>query len=664
MALIGKIRNNFWFVLLVLGLALAAFVIMDMVNAGNQGGLGPKQIIGEVAGSEIEYQDFQRTEQALFSRGVDNYAGKSSTWNYLIEKGIIDRQAEELGVNVSMDELNDLQFGSNLSPVIQSAYRNPQTGQIDMQSLLSVKQAIENGDELNPDFEMRWGYLQKQIIKTAKQDKINALVSKSIYTPNFLAENTGLRSSQKANFEYVKIPFDHLDNDDVEVTDGAIKSYLSDNSFKYNKEEETRVLDYASFDVVATSADSTRISQELAGLAETFKSQSDSTADSLFTINNEGFYSPFYTKPDDMTGDIKEGILDLEVGDVYGPYLDNGAYFIAKLIDKRIIPDSVDASHILRRATQGNVIEIAAARTYIDSLKNLLDTGAANFEDLAKDNSEDQSNAADGGKLDRFVQGRMVPEFNNACFIDSEEGGLYIVETQFGVHLINVTKRIFDSEDPKYKLAIIRSAIVPSEDTQNAIYDKVDEIISANSTFAAVEKAVEGMDNVNVDKTSPLKINDYVLGSLGSGESSREAIKWAFDSDTEVGEVSPVIYEYTDPINYYDNKYVLVGLKKINDEGLPPAEDMRDELEIVVANQLKGDKIVAQISGSDLNAIASQFNTSVESASDVAFTASSVTGLGNEPEVLSAAFALSEGGVSKPIIGNNWGLCCQNFFKS
>jgi len=652
MALIGKIRNNFWFVLLVLGLALAAFVIMDMVNAGNQGGIGPKQVIGEIAGNEIDYQDFQKTEQALFSGSADSYAGKSGTWNYLMEKGIIDKQSEDLGISVSIDELKDLQFGTNLSPVIQQVYRNPQTGQIDMQNLLSVKQALDDGTQLNADFEMKWEYLQKQIIKTAKQDKINALVSKSIYTPNFFAENSGMRSSQTANFDFVKIPFDFLEDSDVEVTDDAISAYIKDNSFKYTNDMETRVVEYALFDVSATSEDSINISQELADLAETFKLNDNSTKDSLFTINNEGYYSPFYSKASDLLGDIKEGVLDMEIGDVYGPYLDNGGYFISKLIDKRVIPDSVDASHILRTATAGNTLEFDAARAYIDSLKILFNTRQSTFAELATANSQDPGSAIRGGELDRFVQGRMVPEFNDVCFIYGKEGGLYSVETEYGIHLIKVGKRIFESRDPKYKLAIIRSTIIPSEQTQIAVYDQADAVISANKSFEDVKKAVEGMANVSIEKSSPLKINDYLLGVLGGGESSREAIKWAFD-DTEIDNVSPVIYEYSDQVNYYDNKYVLVGLKKINGAGLASVEDIRDDVEILVANKLKGDKIVSQVSGSDLASIASSFNTTVESSSDIAFTASLVTGLGNEPEVLSTVFAQAEGGVSKPIVGNN-----------
>jgi len=651
MALIGKIRNNFWFVLLLLGLALAAFVIMDMMNAGNQGGLGPKQIIGEVAGEKIDYRDFQKAEQALYSGGTDTYAGRSSAWEYLKEKAIIDNQASNLGIDVSVDELMDLQFGSRLSPVIQSVYRNPQTGQVDMQSLLGVKQALENGDPLNRDFELRWEQLQKQIIKTAKQEKINALVSKSIFTPTFLAENTGKRTSTQATFDYVKVPFDNIEDDEVKVSDADIDTYIKENAFRYENDEETRTISYAVLDVIATSKDSANIKAELASRVATFKSKSNSTEDSLYTINNEGVYFPFHQKSDDLNGPLKDAVSTLNVGDVYGPYLDQGAYWITKLVDKAVLPDSVEASHILRSATTEE--SFAAAKTYIDSLRNLIETRKANFADMATEHSQDPGSKANGGDLGTFVQGTMVPPFNKAAFVGSREGGLYTVRTQFGYHLINVKKRIFENRDPKYKVAIIRSLIVPSEETQNAVYEDADEIVTANRSIEALKTTLDGKANISFETAAPVKANDYLFANLGGGETSREIVRWAFDADSNVGEVSPSIYTYTDQVNYYNNKYVLAGLKSVNSAGLPKGADMRSSLETLVMNQKKGEVIKGKVSGSDLGAIASSFGASVETAENVAFTAGGVTGLGNEPKVLAAAFGQGEGDVSAPIIGNN-----------
>lgn len=651
MALIGKIRNNFWFVLLLLGFALAAFVIMDMVNAGNQGGLGPKQIIGEVAGKSIDYTDFQRAEQALYSGGTDSYASKASTWNYLTEKAIIEGQAEDIGVDVSVAELMDLQFGANLSPVIQSVYRNPQTGQVDRQSLLGVQQAIEAGDELNPDFELRWQQLQKQIIKTAKQDKINTLVAKSIFTPTFLAENTGKRSSQTVNFEYVKIPFDNIDDSAVEISDSDISSYLSNNAFKYTNDEETRVVEYTVFDVFPTKADSMAVKAQLEGIANTFREKTTSAEDSIYVINNEGFYSPIFAREGDLSGSIKGAVSTMNVGDVYGPYLDNGAYFIAKLTGKAVVADTVTASHILRSATEGDAASFAAARSYVDSLRNLIERRTATFEDLATDNSQDPGSAARGGELDPFVQGAMVPEFNEAAFLSKKESGLHTVQTRFGIHLINVKKRKYNDRDTKYRIALIRSAITPSDGTQNAVYEVVDQVISENRTLDALKAAAQAK-GMTVSRSSALKANDYLFGTLGGGETSREIIKWGFD-DTSVGTVSPTIYTYNDPVNYFNSKYVLIGLSNINSPGLAKVADVRDNVSTVVRNLKKGDVIVSKVSGSDLSSIASSFDASVETASNVAFTAGGVTGLGNEPEVLSVAFAQADGGVSKPIVGNN-----------
>ena len=651
MALIGKIRNNFWFVLLLLGFALAAFVIMDMTSAGNQGGLGPKQIIGEVAGKSIDYVDFQKAEQALYSGGSDNYASKASAWNYLTEKAIIDDQAENLGVDVSVDELMDLQFGANLSPVIQSVYRNPQTGQVDMQSLLQVKQAIEGGEELNADFTLRWQQLQKQIIKTAKQDKINALVSKSIFTPTFLAENTGKRTSQTVNFEYVKIPFDNIDDSAVEISDSDISSYISENAFNYTNDEETRVMEYTVIDVLPTAADSMAKREELAGIANTFREKSTSTEDSLYVINNEGFYSPIYARSEDLTGPIKDAVTTMNVGDVYGPYLDNGAYFIAKLTGKAVVPDTVTASHILRTAVEGDEASFAAAKIYIDSLRNLVEKRTETFADLATNNSQDPGSAARGGELDPFVQGTMVPEFNAAAFLSSKEKGLHTVRTRFGYHLINVKNRKYNDRNSKYKIALIRSAITPSIGTQDAMYEVADELLSGNRTLDALKAAAEAK-GYTISRTPALKANDYMLGALGGGETSREIVKWGYD-DTSVGTVSPSIYTYTDPINYYNNKYVLTGLSNINSPGLSQVADVRESVETVVRNLKKGDVIAGKISGTDLAAIASSFESSIETANNVAFTANGVTGLGNEPEVLSVAFAQADGGVSKPIVGNN-----------
>jgi len=376
MALIGRIRKNFWFVLLVLGLALAAFVIMDMVNAGNRGGLGPQQLVGEVAGQKIDYQDFQKVEQALYSNSADNLQAKTSVWNYLVEKAIVDKQSDALGLAVTRDELMDLQFGSNLSPVIQNTFRNPQTGQVDMQQLLSIKQAIEADEELSPTFRLSWSEQEKQIKKMAKQDKLTNMVAKAMYTPTFAVETLEANNNATASFEYVKVPFDQVDDSEITLTDDDYRAYINENKFKYTNDYEQRVVVYAMKDVLPTAADSAKWKSMLQASADEFRKKTPEQ-DSLHAINNQGFVSPVYAAADQVTGPLADNLGGLAVGDVFGPYKEGGYYIAAKLIDKAIVPDSASARHILRSVANGDPAQLAAANKHIDSLQTLIESGQA-----------------------------------------------------------------------------------------------------------------------------------------------------------------------------------------------------------------------------------------------------------------------------------------------
>ena len=646
MALIGKIRKNFWLVLIVLGLALASFVIMDMVGASNRGG-GAQADMGSVAGTQIDYRDFQRTEGALYSGSTDVYGRRNSLWNYFVEKAIVDKQAEGLGLGVSRDELMDLQFGTNLSPIIQGNFRDPQTGQVDRQQLQTFRQALENGEELNPGFRSFWAAQEKQIIKTAIQDKLNTMVAKAMYTPTWMVDLDNSISQNQVSFDYVRIPFSDIDME-VEVTDADVDAFIKENADQYIPDENTKVLEYAIMDVIPTSADSALWREDLTESIEEFKNTEN---DSIFTVNNGGFLAPIYGNAEDLGDNIKEIIPTLNAGDVYGPYIEGSNYVAVKVVDKRVVPDSVEAKHILRSVPAGSpASSFEAAEAYIDSLKNLLDRGVATFDSLAINNSQDGS-ASLGGDLGTFAQGRMVGPFNDACF-NGEKGGLYTVRTQFGIHLIKVEDQIFNSQDDKYKLAYISTPITPSEDTQEEIFDRVADLVDKNRTIEEMRTALEGVEEMSFSTSAPVKENDYIFASLQPGQNSRDIIRWAFDVDTKVGDLSPSVYTVTDPVNYFNKQYVVVGLKNANDAGTYDVNSIRAVVEAQIMNEKKGEAFAKTLSVTDLAAFAESNETEVRSTNNVSFSMASLPGLGREPEVQAAALSLAEGMVSQPIVGN------------
>jgi len=645
MALIGTIRNNFWFVLILLGLALAAFILMDISSAGNRGGV-QNLTMGDINGTEIDYGEFQQTESTYYSgNSSEAFAKKKTIWDFYVEKALIGEEAEALGLNVSRDELMDLQFGDNLSPIVSQNWTDPQTRQVNRTQLNQFRTAIEEDQEMNPQFRAYWAEQEKHIIKKRKEDKLTAMVTKGMFTPTWLAEAIHAEDNNTVDFELVKVPFDKM-TADVEVTDAAISTYLADNKAKYYNEEESRILEYAVFNVLPNGKDSTDIFTSMNGIAEGFKTTDN---DSTYALVNNGGYANFYFGDDQLPEVAKSRIKTMNIGEVYGPYTDQGNYSVVKLIDKKSVPDTVTARHILKNCDRTNPTELAKTLAFIDSLKTVLNRGGS-FAELAREYSDDPGSGAKGGDLGDFVQGAMVPEFNEVCFYQDGKGYKTAV-SQFGVHLIDVQNRKFGDNPTKYKIASIVKPIIPSEGTQADVYNMVAEYVSEYRTIGALKEAV---GNAATFETSPsVGANDYLLGTLGEGQTSRDIIKWAFDGSTERDDVSPEVYAFTDKVNYYDDRYVIASLKSIEKPGMMSVSAARPVVETAVRNKLKAEEYIKTMSVSDLNSFASQNGLEVKTVDAANTKIGFLTGIGQESEVVATAMNTEVQAVSQPIIGNS-----------
>jgi peptidyl-prolyl cis-trans isomerase D len=646
MALIGKIRKHMWLVIVLLALALAGFIIMDMTSGNNGGSFSNRTTIGEVNGEKIDYMEFQRAEEALYGGSGDVFGRRSSLWEYFVENAIINEIADASGIGVGSEELAELEFGTNLSPLVQSFYRDPQTGQVNREQLNEIKKAIDEGTVSNPEFANRFNELRKQVIKTQKQNKLNNLVAKALYTPTWYAETVDKINNESAAFEFVNIPFDVINDSEIKVTDEDYEAYIKENATKYTNKEEVRNIAYIVFDVKPTLEDSIALKDKLVKSAEEFKTTNN---DSLFAANNNGYVNNTFAKLDDLTGDIKNMVTSLSVGDVYGPYLDNNAYNVAKLIGKKVIADSAKAAHILRSVNNGDPVQLAAAQKYIDSIKTEITSGKITFKDAAISNSQDPGSATNGGDLGTFVPGAMVPQFNDAVF-NGQNGGLYTVTTQFGVHLIRVEKLIYKTNEMKYKLAYIMEPIIPSEGTQNALEDKVMGMLENTKKLEDLNKVATG--DIKVEVAGGLKRNDYTFAGLGSDQTSRDIIKWAYEKGTNTGDVSPFLYTFTDQNYYVNSKHVIAALKSIDKPGLASVESAKAKIETLVKNKKKGEKIKSKITGTDLSFIAQTFGKQVDTAANVTFASAVLPKAGQEPVVVGKIFAAQNGSTLSPIVGN------------
>lgn len=646
MALIGKIRNNMWMVILLLGVALAGFIIMDMTRPGS-GGFGSQTTVGEINGDKVDYIEFQRMEEALYSGSGNVFNSRSAVWNYMVENSLLNRITEANGLSVGADELNELEFGNNLSPMVQSFFTNPQTGQVDRQQLNEVKEAIETGTVSNPDFAFRFNELRKQVIKNKKQEKLSNMVAKAIYTPTWYAEAMDKINNESASLEYVRVPFDIISDSEISVTDADYENYIKENAAKYTNKEETRNLSYVVIDVAPSKSDSIMIYNKILALKDEF---SNTNNDSLFSVNNNGGITRIFVKKDDLPDELKLNIEHLDKGDVYGPYGEERTYAVAKIVDKKIEADSARASHILRTVENGDPIQLAAALKYVDSLKTAIQSGAMSFAEAALNNSQDPGSANDGGSLGSFAPGMMVSEFNDAVF-NGKAGEMYTVTTQFGVHLIRVERLIYETNEMKYKVAYIFEPIMVSEKTEQELQDNALDLLGNTSSLEDLNAFATGGNTVLT--AGGVGINDYTFGGLEPDQTTRDIVKWAFDKSTKPGKVSPTLYSITDKDFYVTSKLIVAGLKSVEKPGVASVESVMSQIGDIVKNQVKGEKIKSKIAGMDLASIAGNYDLKIDTVGNMTLGAPFFADGGSEPKVVGQMFASSVNTLAGPFIGNN-----------
>jgi len=643
MALIGSIRKRGWILIVLMALALGGFILMDVMSNSQRYSAGDVNSLGTVGEAEIKRSEFETYEKLVYSeqRQGNSYQIRSQTWTYFVEKAIVEQATEPLGLGVGKEELLDLQFGLNLSPVVAERFKND-VGQPDRAKLASIKNAIEQGQFTEPRARAYWALQEKEIIKTRLQEKLVTSVSKGMYTPKWQAEMVFKENNERRDFLAVRIPYDKVKDEEAPVDDSDYKAFLKDNPKVYDQVDEIRALSFVAFDVVPTSADTANTREAVAKLMEGLRTAKN---DSTHVVSNGGSYLGMYIPKDKFPAAYADSVMSRPIGSIVGPVLDEGAFSIIKIIDRKVLPDSVKARHILlREPTPEN-----EARA--DSLMAVIRSGKQRFDSLAMKISTDVGSGQLGGDLGWFANGMMVQEFNNLCFLEAEQGKIYKVATQFGWHIVEVTGKKFITNESSAKVAVLGRRIEPSKSTQEVMKDKAVALIQQAKTITDLE-TIAAQQNLKVQNTQALKINDFNLGAvLGVGEDAREVIRWAFEENTKLGSVSKEVFAFGDPKGgYFDTKYVVAAMKNIAPQGKSTVATLKSlpQADVKVKNLKKAAYIISKTPNlTDLAAIAAQWNVEVDTLKGGNFL--QTTG---EPRVTGTLFSTETGAISKPIVGS------------
>lgn len=646
MAILGKIRQRSFFLILVIGLALFAFVISGAFGTGN-GDTGPNDPIGTINGEEIPLENFRLlVDQTERTYQFSTLEAVETVWNQYIRNELFQSEFKTLGIDAGKDQIEQV-VSSTESIITDERFIN-EAGFFDFGLFTDF---IAQMRETNPQAYLSWKQQEDGIIASAREGiYLDLIRSSTVVTPKEAQINYHLESDN-LDMNYVQIPYASIPDSLVPVTTKELEAYINDNSKAYER-KAARELRYVSFLEQATAEDETIIRNELESLIDDRIEYNEvskltdtlagfKTTDNLTEFIEQHSEVPFdsiYTPKGRLPAEYAEILNNLDIGETFGPYKDINTLKISKLLDRKK-NSSIRASHILisfkdaERPTPGVTRTKAEAKKLANSLYAQVRKDNDKISLLALEYSDGPSKTA-AGDLGFFQEGSITPEFFE--FADKNRiGSVGMIETPFGFHVI----KIADKQD-LVLLASVSKEIVPSDKTSNRIFKMATqfEMDAGREDFKATAEA----GSYTVRDVNNLGELDENLPGLPS---QRNIVQWAFSDDTSKGEIKRFNLSY--------GGYAIVQLVNKKPRGVAAVSDVYEEVANKVRKAKKAKMIIEQNRSVDaLEELAAKNGVEVVNALAVNQKSGTLVGAGYEPYIVGAAFALTDNGSSKLIEGN------------
>ncbi len=633
----------------VIGVSLLLFVVSDFFGNGRGQRIKARKYyeIGEIGGEIISYQDYDLRIQNLLeiyklsgNNNIDEATTETlreQTWQQMVREMILDSQYNKLGIGVSTEETEELVLGNNPHQIVQQLFTDQQTGIFNKSFLVNFLKQTEY-DETAKKY---WLFFENEIVNDRMNTKYNSLVSKGLYVTSKQAEFDKNLSLNNVDFSYILKNYASISDSSVTISQSDINSYYSKHKENY-KRSALRDIEYVTFNVEPSEDDVEQTKQWINNTKAEFITATDPIQ--FINLTADSRYVGFYLPVDMVPENLKEFARKEDMNDVFGPYIEDGSYKVAKLIDVANRPDSVHVRHILLSPNQERTL--ADAREQADSLIKLIKSGRT-FAELALTNSDDQGSAQIGGDLGWFPEGRMVVPFNNACF-SGNKGDIKIAETTFGIHIIEILAKSKDTR--KYNIGVIDRKILPGSVTNQKIYSEASQFAGTNDTYEKFIKeiAARGLEKRVANDIAP---QQKTLPGLDNPRSLIISLFQAEKGKIILDNSQQAVFEIGD-------KYVVAFCTNAQEDGIAPVADVENDIRFILIKDKKGDLISSEFNknmsaGNSIDDIARTMGLTVQEATQVNFRSYTVPGVGTEPALIAAATVSPQGTVSGPVKGSN-----------
>jgi peptidyl-prolyl cis-trans isomerase D len=656
MATLEKIRKRAGLVVTVVGLALFAFIIGDLLNSGTSFINRHQNNVVVVNGNAVDYQEYMARENELTEVYQLQLGSTSLNENYInqirqtiyddiVMENVLVPRLKKLGMVITPEEMTDMVEGENISPILLQLpmFQNPQTGTFDRNAVITLLNQIKNIESYPNDVQAQiqqyktlWMFWEKNIKRNRMTEKYLTLLNKAVVANSLEARDAFNNTSVSSDIIYVMESFSNVADSTIHVPTSEIEKLYKERKELF-RQNETCMIDYITVDIVPSQDDYDNVAKEM----DAIKAELETT-DNVAALTNEKserkYINAFFSiNGFGMDADIIDFVSTAEIGDIEGPIFKDNKYRILKLVDKTVDADSVNVSEIMiaPRATD------AETKAYADSLLNALKNGA-DFTELVQTHSVDQL-VEKNGEIGWITEAGAIQgindEFKKTVF-SLPTGQCAIVKSTYETHIVKVTGRT--KNVPKYKVANIEYTVTPSSATRSLLYNSLNQFIANNNSVEKIEAAAKE-NGYNLITNARVYSTDLTIGAVTG---ARQVVRWTFNN--KKGNVSE--------INECDDKFVVVAHKGRLPEGYQSIASVTPQLKAELAAKKKGEEIATNLRAKNLTSIdayANAMSTHPDTVKFITMATSRITNIGVEPK-LNAYIALTPPNkVSEPIAGNN-----------
>ncbi|MBO7101969.1 MAG: SurA N-terminal domain-containing protein [Bacteroidales bacterium] len=649
MAIIGSIRKHSWIAVVLVGGAILAFIFQDLsknrsgipdvgkVNATTMTSQRFNELVTEM---ENNYKMQQQTTQ--IPSDVENQI-REMVWEQFVDETLMEEQTTKLGLTVTAAELSDMYTGMFIHPAVRQSFTDPQTGRFELQQ---VNYWIDNFDNLDTMRRMQWVELEKNVRRDREQQKYNSLISNGFYMPKAINEKIASYNSEASNVRVAALPYSSVADEEAAINDDDFKAYYDEHRAEFRVQEEMRELEFITFPVNPTPEDLTDIENDVKKVWEEFQTVPEDEIAFFVNAESDRSYDSSYVKAATFKAPFDEQIAAASAGSFLAPVMAGGEWMMAKVMGSAVRPDSLRASvvYILNSNAGGGITRSDdQAKHLADSVLALVNGNKMSFEQAVEQFSDDPQKGETLGDMNWQLDGGYG--FLNEQIINTPVGQSFLFTHPMGVGYFVVKVTDKTPATKKYRVALITREIVPSNNTNRAIYNEANRFAGQNRSIDAFDAAAREQ-NMQVRSARVNMMSDNMAGV----PNARSIVQWAYNEDTKVGAVADQVYEC-------DGMFVVVALKDVYRKGIATLDQMRPMIEQQVRLDKKAQVLMERANaavkaGQDINSVAVALNVAVDTLEGVSFGDYNLQQFGMEPKVL-AAVAATKNGIVGPVKGAN-----------